>query len=27
MAFKKKDYSEERLDWFLVDKIKRKIRS
>ena len=27
MAFKKRDYSEERLDWFLVDKIKRKIRS
>jgi len=27
MAFKKRDYSEERLDWFLIDRVKRKIRS
>ena len=27
MAFRKRDYSEERLDWFLIDRIKRKIRS
>ncbi|KKR81648.1 MAG: hypothetical protein UU28_C0023G0002 [Parcubacteria group bacterium GW2011_GWD2_40_9] len=27
MVFKKRDYSEERLDWFLIDRVKRKFRS
>lgn len=27
MVFKKRDYSEERLDWFLIDRIRRKVRS
>lgn len=27
MVFRKRDYSEERIDWFLTDRIKRKIRS